>query len=158
MAVKQFKAESKKLMDLMINVIYSNKEIFLRELINRIPDAIDKLYYKSLTDPAVKMDRADLHIPARARQGEPHRHPFGQRHRYDQGRAGKEPRHDRPFRQSGVQAGGKRRECLEHRHHRGSSASALLRLYGGGPRDRHQPRLRQRRGVEVEAEASRATP
>ena len=59
---KQFKAESKKLLDLMINSIYTNKEIFLRELISNASDAIDKLYYKSLTDDSIKVNREDLGI------------------------------------------------------------------------------------------------
>ena len=50
MAKKQFKAESKRLLDLMIHSIYTHKEIFLRELISNSSDAIDKLYYKSLTE------------------------------------------------------------------------------------------------------------
>lgn len=62
MAMKQFKAESKKLLDLMINSIYTNKEIFLRELISNASDAIDKLYFRSLTDSAVKLTRDDFKI------------------------------------------------------------------------------------------------
>ncbi len=59
---KQFKAESKRVLDLMINSIYTNKEIFLRELISNASDAIDKLYYRSLTDKNVKVNKDDLYI------------------------------------------------------------------------------------------------
>ena len=62
MAKKQFKAESKRLMDLMINSIYTHKEIFLREIISNASDAIDKLAYLSLTDDTVKTKRSDLRI------------------------------------------------------------------------------------------------
>lgn len=62
MAKKQFKAESKRLLELMINSIYTNKEIFLRELISNASDALDKRYYLSLTDESAKVERKDLTI------------------------------------------------------------------------------------------------
>ena len=62
MAKKQFKAESKRLLGLMINSIYTNKEIFLRELISNASDALDKRYYVSLTDETKKVDKKDLYI------------------------------------------------------------------------------------------------
>lgn len=62
MAKKQFKTESKKLLDMMINSIYTHKEIFLRELISNASDAIDKLYFRSLTDDTVGLSRGDYVI------------------------------------------------------------------------------------------------
>ena len=60
--MKQFKTESKKLLDLMINSIYTNREIFLRELISNASDAVDKLYFKSLTEPSITVSKDDLFI------------------------------------------------------------------------------------------------
>ena len=62
MSKKQFKAESKKLLDMMINSIYTNPEIFLRELVSNASDAIDKLYYRSLTDKSVTVKKDKLEI------------------------------------------------------------------------------------------------
>ena len=62
MATKQFKAESKRLHDLMINSIYTHKEIFLREILSNASDACDKLCYQALTDDSVKLTRKDFKI------------------------------------------------------------------------------------------------
>ncbi len=62
MAKKQFKTESKKLLDMMINSVYTHKEIFLRELISNASDAVDKLYFRSLTDSSVTLKKGDYEI------------------------------------------------------------------------------------------------
>ena len=70
MEKKQFKAESKKLLDLMINSIYTHKEIFLRELISNASDAIDKLYFRSLTDETVGLNKDDFEIRIDLNEGD----------------------------------------------------------------------------------------
>ena len=82
METKEFKAESKRLLDLMINSIYTHKEIFLRELISNASDAIDKLYFKSLTDDKVGIKKDDFAINIKLDHNN-----FRQRHRHDKRRA-----------------------------------------------------------------------
>ncbi|NCA92918.1 molecular chaperone HtpG, partial [bacterium] len=60
--MKKFKTESQRVLDLMINSIYTHKEIFIRELLSNASDAIDKLYYKSLTDGISGLSREDFYI------------------------------------------------------------------------------------------------
>ncbi len=66
METKQFKAESKRLLDMMINSIYTHREIFLRELISNASDAIDKIYYRALTDESLTFNQEDYYIKVSA--------------------------------------------------------------------------------------------
>jgi len=66
MAKKEFKAESKRLLEMMVNSIYSQKEIFIRELISNASDAIDKMYYKALTDESLNFNKDDFYIKVSA--------------------------------------------------------------------------------------------
>ena len=66
MAKKQFKAESKRILEMMINSIYTHKEIFLRELISNASDAIDKIYYKALTDDSLAFNKESYYIKVEA--------------------------------------------------------------------------------------------
>ncbi|MEA1962066.1 MAG: molecular chaperone HtpG [Bacillota bacterium] len=66
METKQFQAESKRLLDLMINSIYTHREIFIRELISNSSDAIDKIYYRALTDPSIVFENDNYHIKVTA--------------------------------------------------------------------------------------------
>ena len=70
MKKKQFKTESQKLLDMMINSIYTHKEIFLRELISNASDAVDKLYFKSLTDTSIPLSKSDYAIWLKADKNE----------------------------------------------------------------------------------------
>ena len=93
MAKKQFKAESKRLLDLMINSIYTHKEIFLRELISNASDATDKLYYNAMKEGRTGITRDSLPIEIY------HRRPWL---RHDGGRTGKQSGYHRSLGFAGV--------------------------------------------------------
>ena len=126
MAKKEFQAESKKLMDMMINSIYTNKEIFLRELISNASDAIDKLYYKSLTDPSVGMNKGDFRILI-TRDKDNRILTIEDNGIGMTKETGTESGHHRPLRFSGLQ---ERQQGREHRHHRSVRRGLLLLLHG----------------------------
>ena len=77
LTMRKFKTESKKLLDLMINSIYTNREIFLRELVSNASDAVDKLYFRSLTDKDRGSGQGRPGHPRGVRQGRPHCHRVG---------------------------------------------------------------------------------
>jgi molecular chaperone HtpG len=94
MAKKQFKAESKRLLDLMIHSIYTHKEIFLRELISNASDAIDKLYYRSLTETTRDCPGTILESVLQSTR-RTNAHHLRQRDRHDEGGAGIQSGHHR---------------------------------------------------------------
>ena len=94
--MKQFKTESKKLLDLMINSIYTNKEIFLRELISNASDALDKLSFEAIKNPDLGVDQSTLAI--RLSFDKEARSVTVSDNGIDQGGARREPRYHRPLR------------------------------------------------------------
>ena len=105
MEKQQFKAESKRLLDLMINSIYTHQEIFLREIISNASDAMDKLAYLSLTDQNVGLSRERLRHPHHGGRGGAAADGVRQRHRHEPGGDGGEPGHHRQERLPPVQEG-----------------------------------------------------
>ena len=143
MAKKQFKAESKRLLDLMVNSIYTHKEIFLRELISNASDAEDKLAYKALTDDQVPVDRSELKITIvpdkEMRTLTVSDNGVGMSKEDLESNL-----YHRQERLLPVQAGpGQGGQARGHRRHRPVRRGLLLRLYGGRPRHRHLQGLRQ---------------
>ena len=148
MAKKQFKAESKRLLDLMINSIYTHKEIFLREIISNASDACDKLCYQALTDDSVGMSRKDFKIEIKA--DKEHRTLTVSDNGIGMDREDLENNLG-VIASSGsyqVQAGGGGRR-QGHRRHRPVRRGLLLRLHGGGPHHRGDAEVRRRHRLDV---------
>ena len=131
--MRKFKTESKKLLDLMINSIYTNREIFLRELISNASDAVDKLYFKSLTDSSIAADEGssfgiDVAFDKDARTITVSDNGIGM----TQGGAGSATWAPSPIPAPWpVQAGERRAAGRRRRHHRPVRRGLLLRVHGG---------------------------
>ena len=146
MAKKQFKAESRRLLDLMINSIYTHKEIFLREILSNASDAEDKLAYRALTDDSVGMNRSDFKIiltPDKvARTLTVSDNGIGMTKDELDSNLGTICQIRFSPVQGGSEGGG-RRQGGGHRRDRPVRRGLLLRLYGGRRGHRHHQALRQ---------------
>ena len=145
--MRQFKTESKKLLDLMINSIYTNKEIFLRELISNASDAVDKLNFKSLSDSSIQVDQGDLAI--RVSFDKDARTLTVSDNGIGMTAEDLEKNLGTIARQPGVQAGERRAPGQRRRHHRPVRRGLLLRVHGRLEGARGQPRLWRGRRARV---------
>ena len=145
MRKKQFKAESKRLLDLMVNSIYTHKEIFLREIISNASDAIDKLCYLSLTDDKVGLNRGDfaitISVDKDARTLTVSDNGIGM--------SADELENNLGVIASSGSYKFRRERGRGHRHHRPVRRGLLLGLHGGRPHHRGDEEIRRDPGLEV---------